>query len=98
MTKKKSATKITHQLTLDEYDELTFESQVLGAQYERAAIVAHLVDVRSQVMGVKHLTSRQDLRESLMEFYDGITGAIDAIQSLPKYENRVGCPECGGWD
>lgn len=97
MTKNKEP-KITHKLTLDEYDELTTENQILGAQLERQAIVAHLVDVRSQVMGVRNLTSRQDLRESLMEFYDGVTGAIDAIQALPAYENRVGCAECDGWD
>lgn len=98
MTKKKSATKVTHQLTLDEYDELTMENQVLGAQFERSAIVAHLADVRAQIRGVAEMTDRPNLTRDLGYLEDGINAAINAINALPQYENRVGCPECDGWD
>lgn len=98
MAKKKSATKITHQLTLDEYDELTMENQIQGAQYERAAIVAHLADVRAQIRGVAEMTDRPNLTRDLVYLEDGINAAINAVNALPQYENRVGCVECDGWD
>lgn len=95
MPKKKSATKITHQLTLDEYDELTAENQKLGAMWERRDIKSHLVDVMSQIKGVQELTSQYSLVKGLNDLYDGVNAAYNAIDALPELYDRVGCPDCG---
>lgn len=95
MSKKEPAKKITHQLTLDEYDALTEECLKRGAEWERRDIIAHLADVRSQIRGVSALTSKIPLRQSLKDLEDGIDASIEAIKALPDMYDRAGCEECG---
>lgn len=92
---KKAKPQITHQLTLDEYDELTAEHQKKGAEWERQAIIAHLHNVQSQILGIKNLTSKVELKNELMDTYDGIDVAIGAINILPDLYSRDFCTECG---
>jgi hypothetical protein len=98
MTKKKASNserKITHQLTLDEYDALTEECLKRGADFERRDILEHLADVRAQIRGVSALTSKIPLRQSLKDLEDGIDASIEAIKALPELYDRVGCEKCG---
>jgi hypothetical protein len=98
MSKKKEQKperKITHQLTLDEYDALTEECLKRGAEFERRDIISHLADVRSQIRGVAALTSKIPLRQSLKDLEDGIDASIEAIKALPELYDRAGCENCG---
>lgn len=93
-TEQKPERKITHQLTLDEYDELTEECLKRGASSERRDIIEHLADVRAQIRGVAALTSKLPLRQSLKDLEDGIDASIEAIKALPELYDRVFCEKC----
>ena len=92
---KKSRKTPTHVLTLDEYDELTFENQILGASLERGKIVAELERQSSWLMGLaEDMESTKD-KNIYSRYAYGLKMAITVIENLPPYEENVGCRECG---
>jgi len=96
--KEKPSTKITHQLTLDEYDELTFENQILGASLERGKIVEELERRSKQLREFSDKSDFVDGRDVFAQQARGMEMAVRFINATRKYEDNVGCPECeAGW-
>lgn len=96
--KEKSSKKITHQLTLDEYDELTMENQILGADHERGKIIAELERRAGQLREFSNKSDFVDGRDVFAQQARGMEMALRFIRNLRKYEDNVGCPECeAGW-
>lgn len=94
-SKKKKSKQIKHELTLDEYDELTFENQILGASLERGKIVAELERQSSWLMDfAENMESTKD-KNIYSRYAYGLKMAIAVIDNLPPYEDNVGCRECG---
>ena len=98
MSKKKEAPKVTHQLTLDEYDELTMEHQILGASLERGKIVEELERRAKQLREFSDKSDFVDGRDVFAQQARGMEMAVRFINATRKYEDNVGCPECeAGW-
>lgn len=94
-SKKKKSKEIKHKLTLDEYDDLTLDSQILGASLERGKIIAELERQSSWLMGLaEDMESTKD-KNIYSRYAYGLKMAITVIESLPPYEDNVGCRECG---
>jgi hypothetical protein len=92
--KEKSSKKITHQLTLDEYDELTMENQIFGAKLERGNIIAELQRRAGQLREFSDKSDFVDSRDVFAQQARGMEMAIRFITGVRKYEDNVGCPEC----
>ena len=92
--KEKSTKKITHQLTLDEYDELTMENQILGAGWERGKIIAELERRAGQLREFSRMSDFVDGRDVFAQQARGMEMALRFIRNLREYEDNVGCPEC----
>lgn len=92
--KEKSAKKITHQLTLDEYDELTMENQILGAGWERGKIIAELERRASQLREFSDKSGLITNADQYAKDAHGLEMALRFIRNLREYEYNVGCPEC----
>lgn len=97
MKKKEQSKKITHQLTLDEYDELTLEHQILGAQGERGMIIAELERRAGQLREFSDKSDFVDGRDVFAQQARGMEMALRFIRNLRGYEDNVGCPECGSF-
>jgi hypothetical protein len=93
-SKKKKHKEIKHVLTLDEYDELTFENQILGAKSERGNIVAELERRYSQLQDFSRKATLVSEDDQFAMHANGLALAIKIIADLPDYEDNVGCPEC----
>jgi hypothetical protein len=94
MKKKEQAKKITHQLTLDEYDELTMENQILGAQRERGKIIAELERRAGQMMEFAECMESTKDKNAYSRYAFGLQMAVRIVNELRPYEDNVGCPEC----
>lgn len=93
--KKKPEQQFMHKLTLDEYDELTFENQILGAKIERGHIVAELRRKASQANELYEAAPLgSELARQLSDLIRGLQTAVKLIESLRSYEDNVGCAEC----
>lgn len=84
-----------HELTLDEYDELTLENQILGAGHERGKIVAELERRAKQLRAFSEAADIVPDWDLFAQHARGMEMAARIIRTLPKYEDNVGCPECG---
>lgn len=91
----KSQREVYRDFTLDEYDELTFENQILGANIERGNIVAELERQSSWLMGLAEGMESTKDRNIYSRYAYGLKMAITVIQNLAPYEDNVGCRECG---
>ena len=94
MKKKEQAKKITHQLTLDEYDKLTLEHQILGAQGERGMIIAELERRAGQMMEFAECMESTKDKNAYSRYAFGLQMAVRIVNELRPYEDNVGCPEC----
>jgi hypothetical protein len=83
-----------HKLTLDEYDELTMENQILGAGWERGKIIAELERRAKQLREFSSKADFVDDRDVFAQQARGMEMAVRFIKGLRKYEDNVGCPEC----
>ena len=96
--KEKPAKRISHELTLDEYDELTMENQILGAGWERGKIIAELERRSAQLREFSDKCGLITDADQFAQHARGMEMAIRFIRNLRKYEDNVGCPECeAGW-
>lgn len=87
--------KVYCDFTLDEYDNLTLENQILGASLERGKIVAELERQSSWLMDfAENMESTKD-KNIYSRYSYGLKMAITVIENLPPYEENVGCRECG---
>lgn len=91
MPKKKEP---VHKLTLDEYDELTMENQILGAGWERGKIIAELERRAGQLREFSRMSDFTDGRDVFAQQARGVEMAVRFIKGLREYEDNVGCPEC----
>jgi hypothetical protein len=97
-SKKKKVKQVKHVLTLDEYDELTMENQILGAKLERGNIVAELQRRADQLREFSDKSDFVDGRDVFAQQARGMEMAIRFIGGVREYEDNVGCPECeAGW-
>lgn len=92
--KEKPAKRISHELTLDEYDELTFENQILGAGLERGHIIAELERRSAQMMEFAECMESTKDKNVYARYAYGLQMAIRIVNELRSYEENVGCPEC----
>jgi hypothetical protein len=83
-----------HKLTLDEYDELTMENQILGAQSERGKIIAELERRAGQMMDFAECMESTKDKNSYSRYAFGLQMAVRIVNELRPYEENVGCPEC----
>jgi len=96
--KEKPAKRISHELTLDEYDELTMENQILGASLERGKIVEELERRAEQLRQFSEAADLTPSHDVFAQEARGVEMAIRLIAKIRKYEDNVGCPECeAGW-
>lgn len=87
-----------HTLTLDEYDELTMEHQILGASLERGHILAELERRAGQLREFSDKCGLITSADQFAQHARGMEMALSFIRNLRKYEDNVGCPECeAGW-
>ena len=92
--KEKPAKQITHELTHDEYDELTMENQILGASGERMKIISELSRRADQMMEfAERMESTKD-KNAYSRYAFGLQMAVRIVNELRPYEENVGCPEC----
>lgn len=96
-SKKKKSKQITHKLTLDEYDELTLENQVFGAQSERGNIIAELERQSSWLMSLADGLENTKDKNIYSRYAYGLKMAITMIENLASYEDNIGCNECGAF-
>lgn len=92
--KEKPAKQITHELTLDEYDELTLENQILGADLERGKIIAELERRSAQLREFSDKCGLTTDADQFAQHARGMEMALRFIRNLRKFEENVGCPEC----
>ena len=92
--KKQKPKKHMHSLTLDEYDELTMENQILGASLERGHIVSELKRRAEQLREFSRMSDFVDGRDVFAQRASGLEMALRFIHDLREYEDNVGCPEC----
>ena len=92
---KESKDPITHKLTLDEYDELTMENQVLGAGSERGKIIAELELSARRLWSYSEAAALVPDRDIFAQKAAGLEMAANLVRDLRKYEDNVGCIECG---
>lgn len=92
--KEKPAKQITHELTLDEYDELTLENQILGAGWERGKIIAEIERRAAQMMEFAECMESTKDKNAYSRYAFGLQMAVRIINELRPYEENVGCPEC----
>lgn len=97
MAKKKEEVKEQpkHVLTLDEYDTLVMDAQCLGAQHERDAILDELIRRRVHLLDIARAAGESELKVEANATAEGLYIAVNFINSLPAYESRCGCRECG---
>lgn len=95
MPSKKPKSEVLHKLTLDEYDDLTLDNQILGASLERGKIIDELERQSSWLMDfAENMESAKD-KNIYSRYAYGLKMAIAVIENLPPYEDNVGCRECG---
>lgn len=94
---KKQDRQIARELTLDEYDELTFSNQLEGARYERRDIINELYKKVEQLKELRDFAPAGELDASVEWHYlaSGLSMAINIIRSMDNLEERAGCSECG---
>ena len=92
--KKQKPKKHMHSLTLDEYDELTMENQILGAGLERGHMIAELERRAEQLREFSDKSGLSPSTDQYAKDANGIEMAINFIRTIRKYEDNVGCPEC----
>lgn len=92
--KEKLASKTIHTLTLDEYDELTMENQILGAGWERGKIIAELERRAGQLREFSDKSGLVTDADQYAKDAHGLEMALRFIRNLREYEDNVGCPEC----
>lgn len=90
----KNPKQTVHTLTLDEYDELTMENQILGAEYERGKIIAELGRRAAQMQDLADCMESTKDRNIYTRYAFGLQMAVRIINELRPYEENVGCPEC----
>jgi hypothetical protein len=83
-----------HKLTLDEYDELTMENQIFGAQSERGKIIAELERRAGQMMEFAECMESTKDKNTYSRYAFGLQMAVRIVNELRPYEDNVGCPEC----
>jgi hypothetical protein len=89
---------IYRDFTLDEYDQLTFEQQIIGAGWERGKIIAELERRVGQLREFSDKSDFVDGRDVFAQQARGMEMALRFIRNLREYEDNVGCPECeAGW-
>lgn len=94
--KKESKPKFHSQLTLDEYDALTFKFLDEGAKEERGNMLKELRRKKSALEEFHLATSvDSELNKNLAGAIEGFGMAIQFIETLAPFEDNVGCPECG---
>lgn len=93
-TKKDSKRQIYRDYTLDEYDELTMENQILGASLERGKIITELERRARQLLDFSRDTRLPSEDDQFRHHANGVFLAIQIIKNLREYEDNVGCPEC----
>lgn len=94
-SKKKKSKEIKHKLTLDEYDDLTLDNQILGASLERGKIIAELARQYSWLMELAEGMESTKDKNIYSRYAYGLKMATNIIENLPPYEENVGCRECG---
>lgn len=92
--KEKPTKRISHELTLDEYDELTFEHQIMGAGFERGKIIEELERRSKQLREFSEKSDFVNSHDVFAQQARGMEMAIRFIKEIRKYEDNVGCPEC----
>ena len=94
--RKKPPTKkdVARELTLDEYDELTMENQILGASLERGKIVEELERRAAQMMEFAECMESTKDKNAYSRYAFGLQMAVRIVNELRPYEENVGCPEC----
>lgn len=90
----KSAEGTTYQLTIDEYDDLTMQNQILGAGYERGKIIAELERRSAQMMEFADCMESTKDKNIYARYAYGLQMAVRIVSELRSYEDNVGCPEC----
>jgi hypothetical protein len=95
--KNKPERKIYRDFTLDEFDEFTMELQSLGAGYERGKILQELQRRRKYLFEAHQAMGTPDgpRQSEMLNYAMGMSMAIRFIEKLPKWEDNIGCPECG---
>lgn len=94
MRKKKLKDQFTRELTLDEYDELTMENQILGANFERGHIITELERRAAQLREFSDRSGLVTDADQYAKDAHGLEMALRFIRNLREYEQNVGCPEC----
>lgn len=83
-----------HTLTLDEYDDLTMENQILGASLERGHIIAELERRAGQLREFSDRSGLVTDADQYAKDAHGLEMALRFIRNLREYEDNIGCPEC----
>lgn len=83
-----------HKLTLDDYDELTMENQILGASLERGHMIAELERRACQLREFSEVADLVPDRDQFAQHARGMEMAVRFLRGVRVYEENVGCPEC----
>jgi hypothetical protein len=86
---------IYRDFTLDEFDEFTLEIRADGASEERGNIIAELEHKAAQLWAFSTAAELVPDRDIFAQRAAGLEMAVNIISYLRKYEDNVGCSECG---
>jgi hypothetical protein len=95
--KNSSKRTIYRDFTLDEFDDFTMEIRNDGAHEERGNIVAELERKAAQLWAFSATAELVPDRDIFAQRAAGFEMAVNAIRHLRKYEDNVGCSECGSF-
>lgn len=87
--------KIYRDFTLAEFDIFTMDVQCDGARHERKSVITELL--RAQLNLQKYSNGVGPESKRVIEgLASGVRLAIQLIDSMPEYEDRCECEDCGG--